>query len=211
MNREYELLHKFFNSLSRVSFPYDESNIEYSNGIYIMFEEGEAHDGYDRITRVGTHKGVNQLRGRLKEHYINPNKNRSIFRKNIGRCLLKQEEHPYMCSWELDSSKPDIRTQNSSELDFAFEQLLEKQITSYIQRETSFVTIQVDHKETRMWLEAKLIATIAQGGENIERPNWLGNDSPKPKIRKYGLWQEQHVQRASFDLKATEAVIRKFS
>ena len=175
-----------------------------------MFEEGEVYDNYDRITRIGTHRGLNQLHGRLKEHYVKANKNRSIFRKNIGRCLLNKEENPYLKSWEFDSSKPVIRAQYTSELDLEFEQLLERRITPYIQKNTSFVTIEVNNKAERMDWEAKLIATIAQGGEKVDRPDWLGNDSPKPKIKRFGLWQEQHVMNPPLNKTKTEAFIKKF-
>ena len=41
---------------------------------------------------ICTHTGKNQLISRLKQHFTNMNKDRSIFRKNIGRCLLKSSE-----------------------------------------------------------------------------------------------------------------------
>ena len=77
-------LHQFVNGLKRVTFPFDISLLP-RNGIYILFEHGEqAHMG-DRIVRIGTHTGDNQLRSRIQQHYIKENKDRSIFRKNIGR------------------------------------------------------------------------------------------------------------------------------
>jgi hypothetical protein len=55
-----------------------------------------------RIVRIGTHTGANQLCSRLKQHFLNEMKDRSIFRKNIGRCLLKQANDPFLEFWELD-------------------------------------------------------------------------------------------------------------
>jgi len=39
----------------------------------------------------------------LYQHYhVNENKDRSIFRKNIGRALLDKNKDPYLKIWELD-------------------------------------------------------------------------------------------------------------
>ena len=53
----------------------------------------------DRIVRIGTHRGDNNLYNRLKEHFINENKDRSIFRKNIGRALLNKNQDSYLEIW----------------------------------------------------------------------------------------------------------------
>ena len=52
------------------------------NGIYVLFENGEQGHGGDRIVRVGTHRGRNNLPGRIREHLYKANKDRSIFRKH---------------------------------------------------------------------------------------------------------------------------------
>ncbi len=79
MNKVCEQLHRLFNSLPRQRFPFDTRQIP-DNGIYIMFEDGESAHGVDRIVRVGTHTGANQLPSRLKQHFGQENKDRSIFR-----------------------------------------------------------------------------------------------------------------------------------
>ena len=80
-------LHKLLNNLTRYSYPFEENLISIpSNGIYIKFEKGEKIEGLDRIVRIGTHTGNNQLHSRLFQHFENENQRRSIFRKNIGRC-----------------------------------------------------------------------------------------------------------------------------
>lgn len=87
-------LHQIFNKQKRYYFPFDDFINEIpKNGIYIIFEKGERYKNLDRIVRVGTHTGNNQLRSRLKQHFIKENKNRSIFRKNIGRCFLNIEHN----------------------------------------------------------------------------------------------------------------------
>ena len=58
--------------------------------------------GAKRIVRVGTHTGTGQLRSRLRQHFLVENKDRSIFRKNIGRALLNRDHDPFLPTWDLD-------------------------------------------------------------------------------------------------------------
>jgi len=79
-------VHRLAHRLRRHHYPFKSEAIP-SNGIYLLFEKGESgHDG-DRIVRIGTHTGRDQLPSRLNEHFLNENKDRSIFRKNIGRAF----------------------------------------------------------------------------------------------------------------------------
>ena len=95
MSKQCKTLHKLFNSMKRFSFPFDEEAIP-KNGIYILFEKGERAHEADRIVRIGTHTGSNQLRSRLKQHFLNENKDRSIFRKNIGRAILNKNKDSFL-------------------------------------------------------------------------------------------------------------------
>ncbi len=61
-----------------------ENNIP-ENGIYILYEK--INNKYE-IVRIGSHTGENNFKKRLKEHFETENKDRSIFRKNIGRAYL---------------------------------------------------------------------------------------------------------------------------
>jgi hypothetical protein len=94
-------LHQALRALERYRFPFDPKRIP-SNGLYVLFEKGETGHGGDRIVRVGTHTGEAQLRSRLKQHFITPSKDRSIFRKNIGRALLNRDHDSFMREWEFD-------------------------------------------------------------------------------------------------------------
>ncbi len=94
-------LHRLLNSLEKLSFPYDPSKIPL-NGIYFLFEKSELAHGTNRTVRVGTHTGANQLRSRLDQHFVHEKKDRSIFRKNIGRALLSKANDPFLGTWELD-------------------------------------------------------------------------------------------------------------
>lgn len=183
-------LHDLFNVQKRYSFPFDNSLHEIPlNGIYVIFENGEKYGKYDRIVRVGTHTGKNQLRSRLKQHFIKENKNRSIFRKNIGRCFLNQENHPYLKLWELDITSRKEKEKNLKFLNLDFEKQLENRITNYIQNNFTFCTFYLDTKEERLFWESKIVSTLAKAVNSQPSDNWLGNYSPKSKIKMSGLWQ----------------------
>ena len=99
MSKHCEVLHQRLSELRRYSFPFEESCLP-MNGVYILFEKGEQAHGVDRIVRVGTHTGESQLISRLNQHFVKENKDRSIFRKNIGRSYLKMKNDPYLEKWE---------------------------------------------------------------------------------------------------------------
>ena len=183
-------LHKLFNNQKRYSFPFSNYRKEIpDNGIYIIFERGEKFRDFDRIVRIGTHTGSNQLYSRLKEHFIKKNKNRSIFRKNIGRCMLNKERNPYLRVWNLDTTTAEERKANSSWVDIEFEKQMEEQISNYIQENLSFCVFKVDSKEDRLFWESKIASTLAQVNDIVPSCAWLGNYSPKEKIKESGLWQ----------------------
>jgi hypothetical protein len=193
-------LHKLFNNLTRYSYPFEKSLIKIpSNGIYIKFEKGEKIESLDRIVRIGTHTGNNQLHSRLFQHFEIENQRRSIFRKNIGRCFLNKGKNPYLKYWNLPSTTKAEKGKNLKYIDFDFESTLEQKVSKYIQNNFSFCVFQVDNKEDRLFWESKIIATIAQSGIKATS-NWLGNYSPKTKIKQYGLWQIQGLTKPPLTL-----------
>lgn len=183
-------LHGLFNEQKRFSFPFKESEYEIpQNGIYIIFEKSEKFGDLDRVVRVGTHTGEEQLLSRLNQHFVKENKNRSIFRKNIGRCLLNKGKNPYLPLWELDITSKTEKEKNLKSLDLDFEKQIEKKISDYIQNNLSFCVFKVDAKEQRLFWESKIVSTLAKSNELKPSKNWLGNFSTKDKIRASGLWQ----------------------
>ena len=95
MSDACRLLHQAFSRLNWFRFPFDPMVLP-RNGIYILFEDGEVAHETKRIVRVGTHIGINQLPSRLRQHFMLENKDRSIFRKNIGRALLHRDQDPFL-------------------------------------------------------------------------------------------------------------------
>lgn len=188
-------LHKIFNNLERFTYPFEERlHLIPSNGIYVKFEKGEKFNGLDRIVRVGTDTGENNLKKRLIEHFVTENKNRSIFRKNIGRALLNKESNPYLKYWELDTTSKSDKEKNLKFIDFEFESKLEKEISNYIKTSFSFCIFNVETKENRLFWESKIISTIAQSKVK-PTDDWLGQHSPKKQIRESGLWQVQGLKK----------------
>lgn len=202
MSNECEKLHKIFNNMKRISFPFQEKELP-RNGIYILFEKGEkAHSG-DRIVRIGTHTGKNQLISRLKQHFLNENKDRSIFRKNIGRAMLSKMKDSFLKEWEIDLTTKEAREKfNNVNMDKQKE--VEKLVSKYIQENFSFAVISVENKEKRLEMESKLISTISLCKDCKSSENWLGLSSPKEKIRTSGLWLVNELNKTPLNAREIE-------
>lgn len=203
MSEICQRLHSLFNRLPRQRFPFDEETIP-GNGIYVLFESGEHAHGVDRIVRVGTHTGVNQLRSRLKQHFVNENKDRSILRKNIGRAILQKEKDPFLEQWNWDLTTREARERNSPLVDKEKQRQIEKAVTVHIQQNFSIVVFGVDDKKERLQWERKIISTVSWCEECRPSPNWLGLYSPKQKIRKSGLWLVNGLYRDGLSWKELE-------
>lgn len=170
------------------AFPFDRTLLPL-NGIYVLFEAGEEAHGGDRIVRVGTHTGDRQLPSRLMQHFVNENKDRSIFRKHIGRALLKKANDPFLSEWEHDRASRAGRVRFGDEPDVPKRRAVEGEVTQYLQGSFSFVVFRVDDKSDRKRFESRIISTVSRCDE-CRRPSdgWLGLSSPKEKIRQSGLW-----------------------
>jgi hypothetical protein len=188
-------LHQWARSLPRHRFPFSEKETRLDsarqvpkNGIYLLFEKGEHAHGGERLVRAGTHTGEGQLPSRLRQHFVMENKDRSIFRKNIGRALLNKKHDPYAAVWELDFTSAAARKTKAHLINLAKQQKVEKEITKYLQNNFSFVVIEIKNKKGRLQLESKIISTLSHCENCKPSKNWLGNYSPKEKIRESGLW-----------------------
>lgn len=194
MDNICEELHFAFFGLKRFYFPFEVSQIP-SNGIYILFERGERAHGGSRIVRIGTHTGKNQLCSRLKQHFEIENKDRSIFRKNIGRALLNQIQDPFLEQWNWDLTTQKNKEIFGSLVDFGKLKRVEQEVSRYIQKNFSFVVFAAQQKEIRLMFESKIISTVSQCAECCPSTSWLGLSSPIPKIRNSGLWQVNELYK----------------
>ena len=198
-------VHSYLGSLPRHRFPFDPDKLP-ANGIYVLFEQGESAHGSDRIVRIGTHRGQGQLPSRLREHFVNENKDRSIFRKNIGRALLHRERSPLLDQWELDLTTRKAREQHNDQIDSSAMRQIEQRVSGYIRERLSFAVIPVDVKEARMRLETGLIATINNCPDCRPTSDWLGRHSPKSRIRESGLWLVQGLDGAPLSADEWQAI-----
>jgi len=187
MSQICDELHRWFNNRQRFRFPFDSAAIP-RNGIYVLFEAGERAHGGDRIVRAGTHTGENQLCSRLKQHFVLENKDRSIFRKNIGRALLARNHDPYADQWESDLTSSLAKDQKAHLINPARQRQVERDVSKRIQDFFSFAVIEVANKADRLSLESRIISTISLCSECQPSTGWLGLSSPKNKICESGLW-----------------------
>jgi hypothetical protein len=192
MSEACRRIHERANNSRRFSFPLGAGPVP-SDGIYLVFEEGQRAHGGERIVMVGTHRGVGRLPGRLAEHYVNENKDRSIFRKNIGRALLARHQDPFLEHWDLDLTSRANRDRFEALVDMDRQAAVERSVSDYIRAAFSFVTIGEPDPEERLALKNALIGTVFACRDCGPSNEWLGQHSPKAKIRDSGLWQEQGI------------------
>ena len=194
------ILHDIFNVLRRFSYPYQKKRgkewIVPRNGIYVFFEKGEVYtnpQGYlqDRIVRVGIHtkdseKGTqrgNKLFSRLDQHFRG-NMNASSFRKYVGDSLQNKHKQPISN--------------------------IEKQVSTYMRENLSFVVFEVETQKEREDWEEKLTSTLGQAGKNglISFPNWLGKYSSNINVRTSGLWQSDEMNGHPLNLKELQQLLQ---
>ncbi|OIQ10643.1 hypothetical protein MTCOM_05780 [Moorella thermoacetica] len=184
------VLHMLFNTLPRLDWTMIDQ-LPYQNGIYIMFEKGESYNNMDRIVRVGTHRGQDRLKKRLRDHFVREDADSSIFRKNIGRTFLNMTLDPYLQVWEIDMHKSQEKRDYGHLIDERLEAELEAKISQYLRSSITFVCFPVDEEEERLRLEAGIIATLNSHPSFGPSNNWLGLNSPVPEIAGSGLWNRQ--------------------
>jgi len=194
MSKKCAQLHKWFNQPERLRFPFDNEDIPL-NGFYIVFEKGERAHGTNRIVRVGSHTGIDQLRPRLQQHFIKENKDRSIFRKNIGRCFLNKAKDDFLEQWNRSLTTRENRKKYAHLVDCEKQKKIERKVTKYIQDNFSFVVIEINRKKKRLMLESRIISTVSLCKECSPSKNWFGRFSPVDKIRESGLWLVNHLYK----------------
>ena len=190
------ILHDIFNVLRRFSYPYQKTRnkkwIVPRNGIYVFFEKGEVYtnsQGYlqDRIVRVGIHtkdsERGNRLFSRLDQHFRG-NMNASSFRKYVVDSLQNKHKQPISN--------------------------IEKQVSTYMRENFSFVVFEVETQKEREDWEEKLTSTLGQAGKNglISFPNWLGKYSSNTNVKTSGLWQSDEMNGHPLNLKELQQLLQ---
>jgi len=203
-----------------ISLRYKYSSCKWNIFFYQEGEFWEHGDNMLRIVRIGTHKNGN-FRSRIKEHFLfNESKmnfdqmkprpsDRSIFRKHIGRALLKKENDGYLKIWDEDLISKQKRKKYKSSRDIKKEKNLECKITKIIREQFSFRFIVIDKQAERMGnkgLESSLIGTLSHCKLCKPSNNWLGCFSPRKQIKNNGLWLVQHINHEGINNRDKETI-----
>lgn len=175
-------------------------------GVYFFLDSAEPREaGFPRVVRVGTHavsKGsgttlwnrLMQHRGTLGgTHPGGGNHRGSVFREIVGKAILRRE-HLECPTWGVGHSAPrDVRDE---------EYPIEQRVSDYL-RNLPFLWLGVDDEpgrnSDRAYLEQNSIALLSNLGSviPIDAPSetWLGISSPRPRVRRSGLWNSNYVDR----------------
>lgn len=211
METPCQRLHAALERLPLLRFPFRWEELP-KDGIYFFYEEGETVDHGDghrpRIVRIGTHKDGN-FRPRMSDHYLLRGeerkmaftaarpapKDRSIFRKNLGRALLHRDGDAYLDVWNIDFTTRATKAAHAHRRDIGKEQRLEADITAILRGRFSFrfIVLEGPGRMGSGGLESRLIGTVAQCPSCVGSDAWLGRSSPKPEIADSGLWLSQHL------------------
>lgn len=185
------------------------------SGIYFFYEMGEesGHGPFPRVVRIGTHK-KNNFKSRIQSHYYpyeirlkkdgEGPKDRSIFRKNIGRVLLNKEKPEYLPIWNHWEKYWQSR-------DLKLEKNIEEKISDIIQKEFYFKYIVIKNELARLGskgLESRLIGTLSHCRKCIPSDSWLGNHSPEKIIKEKGLWLKHHLGSSGINEKDKNELIK---
>ena len=211
MDKACLILHNKFSVLPRFSGTYQKDQVP-QNGLYIVFEKGETAHKTDRIVSIGTHTGENNLPQRINEHLFTPKKDRSIFRKHIGRCILAKQNDTFLqklsrCilakqndtflqQWEIDLTTKAHRDKYANNIDFNKLEETERKVSKYITNNLSFAVIEVNDKQERLNMKSSILSTIACCNDCSASNIWLGNHHPNQKIRHAGLWNVEGLNKS---------------
>jgi len=190
VSKACERLHQIVSKFPRFKADFNPTDIPF-NGIYFLFERGESYKEYDRIVRIGTHRGQNNLAKRILKLLVTPNKDSSIFRKHIGRCILRRDNDPFVDLWEIDLIPKANREKYAHLINMETLSSVETDVSRYMTENISFSVISVFQQSDRMLYEGRLITTVAQCSECRPSTNWLGLHHPNSIIATTGLWNIQ--------------------
>lgn len=163
------------------------------NGVYFLFENGEAGHGIERIVRVGSHNRDGNLATRLREH-LTRNKDRSIFRQHIGHALLRRSNDPYTEIWQINFTTRKSRESKSHLRNESRQQEIEAAVSTYIEGAFHVRVLSAANAQSATNLEKLCIAAVSSCGTCQPSRSWLGLDARDRRIRESGLWQIQHLK-----------------
>ena len=173
-----------------------------ARGVYFFFEEGEIRTGSGqgpRIVRVGTHalkaNSKTTLWKRLMQHRGTKNPPGGTHRSSIFRLLigvaLSQNMPQKLASWGQGN--------NADKATLEAERPLEQKVSAYL-GDMPFLFLPVDDppgpKSLRGYIERHAISLLSSyitPSPDPSSENWLGCDCDREKVRRSGLWNNNHV------------------
>lgn len=172
-------------------------------GIYFFYENGENRKDTSmepRVVRIGTHALKNNsqttLWNRLSQHRGNEktksgNHRGSIFRLLVGQALIQSHKLNYPHWGDGRNALKSIRTS-----EFEHEKLV-----SQVIGKMPFLWLAINDdaspESLRGFIERNSIALLSNYGKEVIDPaskEWLGNFSDREKVRRSGLWNQNHVE-----------------
>lgn len=176
-----------------------------NRGVYFFMEDGETRSDSgsgSRIVRVGTHAltdgSGSKLWGRLRQHRGQGktgggNHRGSIFRLIVGTALIARYGHEFPTWGQGNNAPADVR---------AGEIGLEREVSKVIGA-MPFLWLTIDDepspKSLRGYIERNSIALLSNfNKEPLDPPSagWLGHSCNRDRVRKSGLWNQNHVDEA---------------
>jgi hypothetical protein len=171
-------------------------------GVYFFMEDGEerSHSGLGpRVVRVGTHalkagsgttlwKRLSQHKGQVKSG--RGNHRGSIFRLIVGTALDADEASICPTWGQGNSADRNVRTAEAA---------LEERV-SRVLGAMRFAWLAIDDEpgpaSMRGYIERNAIALLSNYGKptiDPPSPGWLGHKCNRERVRKSGLWNQNHV------------------
>jgi hypothetical protein len=170
-------------------------------GVYFFFEKDQHRSDTgsgNRVVRVGTHAlkagSRTTLWKRLYQHKGQKNGNGnhrgSIFRLLVGTALINSKELDFP-DWGKGNSAPKVIREQ--------EQSLERQVSDFIGNMLILylpVNDEPGRESLRGYIERNAIAMLSnynRAAIDSTGVNWLGYQCDREKVRKSGLWNQNHV------------------
>jgi hypothetical protein len=184
-----------------------------ARGVYFFREQGEIRSDSGsgpRIVRVGTHalKGTSgtKLWTRLSQHRGQSNgggnHRGSIFRQIVGAALIQRDKLSFPTWGVGNTARAQVRGDEIA---------LERKVSEVIGK-MSFLWLPIGDEpgpnSQRGYIERNVIALLSNYEKEPLDPaseNWLGHYSDRERVRKSGLWNQNHVDEA-YDLRLLEAL-----
>jgi hypothetical protein len=175
--------------------------------VYIVFERGEQAHGVDRIVRIGTNTGKRTLASRIREHVYKQDKDRSIFRKHIGRAFLNMTKRrdPFLTQWNIDLTSKKAREKHGAKVNKIKLSKVEAKVTRHIMKHVSLAVLPI--KADWVSCERRLLSTIFACKECGASETWLGKSHPDTVISEGGLWNVQDLNGPVLTLREAKKLI----